>query len=268
VILLNALPFDSHGGEETGGFEKPGVHDFEFEPLFGTDFITKPMLQLVISLIFLSVVFLWWSRNLQVVPTKKQFLLEMIYDFVRNGIARPAVGHDYRTFTPFLFSIFILVAVNNWFGEFFYFMFPTFSNIGFTMGVAALVYVVYIGAGFWKHGFKFLRLALLPPGVPLWLAPLMAPVELISTFVTRPITLTIRLFANMFAGHLGVLVFVTGGAYILTSMSGALNMVGGVGAWLLGIALIGLELFISGLQAYIFTTMAAQYIGSSVAEGH
>ncbi|MDR1355517.1 MAG: F0F1 ATP synthase subunit A [Propionibacteriaceae bacterium] len=258
-------------------YESPGMHDFEFHDLavihFGNssafDFvINKPMLQLIISGILILAFFIPISRKLTIIPKKWQFCVEYIYDFVRSGIARTSIGHNYEKHVPFLVSIFVLVLMNNWFGEFFYFMFPTFANIGYTMGVVLVVWIAYIGAGIGEHGLKYFMVQLLPGGVPLWLAPLVMPLEFMSAFITRPLTLTIRLFGNMFAGHLGVLVFVVGGGWLVSESTSLLYNVAGFGSFALSLLIIAIELFIGFMQAYLFTLLSANYIASSVSHGH
>lgn len=252
-----------------GGYRPPGIEDFEFPGLFGTDWITKPMVQLVLSVILISVVWLWAARKLNVVPTKGQFIAEYLYDFIRNGVAREMIGRGYQRWTPFLVAVFFYILVNNWFGEFFLFMFPTFSNIGYSYGVTLLVFVIYVFVGVQKHGLpKYFKNSVLPAGVPVGLWAMIIPIEFISNFVTRPLTLAVRLFANMFAGHLSVLVFVVGGGYLLTYVGNAFYNVVGVLSLVMGMLIMALELFIGFLQAYIFTILSAQYIGSSQADSH
>jgi len=251
-----------------GEWTVPGVEDFDFDGLFGIDWLTKPMLQLVIAAIIVIGLWLWAARRLKVRPSKGQYFFEMIYDFVRNGIAREMIGPNYKRWVPLLVAIFSFVIVNNWFGEFFLLMFPTFSNIGFTYGMTAFIYLLYIGAGFQAHGPGYLKKSLIPPGLPVYLYPIIIPLEFISTFVTRPLTLSIRLFANMFAGHLVVLVFVLGGSYLLTYAGNLIFNTAGVLSFVMAMIILALELFIGFLQAYIFTMLTAQYISSSVSEEH
>lgn len=249
-------------------FESPSVDSFRFPGLFGTTWIDKPMLLLVIATILVIGFWVIASRKLKVLPGKGQFFVESIYDFIRNGVARDMLGPEYRRWTPLLVGLFTWVLVNNWFGEFFVFMFPTFSKIGFVWGVAALVMLIYIGAGISKHGLGYFKMALVPQGVPWYLGLVIAPIEFISNFITRPLTLAVRLFANMFAGHLSVMLFVIGGAFLLQHGDKLYVRVGGVGSLILSFAIMGLELFIGFLQAYIFTILTAQYISSSLADAH
>ena len=257
--------------ESGGGYTPPGVHDFLLDSVWPgvlPDWVNKPFLQAVIGAVL--VIVLWWlaARSLKVKPTKGQFLAEYVYEFVRNGIARDILHHDFRKFLPFLLALFSFILVNNWFGEFFLFMYPTFSNVGYAYGLAILAWCAYVGAGFKKWGFGFLKKSLIPEGVPGYLLPLVMPLEFLATFITRPVTLALRLFANLFAGHLVVLVFVVGGGFLLTYADNTFyNVAGGV-SLLFSIVILLLELFIGALQAYIFTVLTAQYVSTSIAEAH
>ena len=148
-------------------------------------------------------------------------------------------------------------------------MYPTFSNVGYAYGLAILSWLIYIGAGFQKWGFGgFLKKALLPEGVPGYLLPIVIPLEFLATFITRPITLALRLFANLFAGHLVVMVFVVGGGYLLTVENNTFYNISGGVSIAFSLIILLLELFIGALQAYIFTVLTAQYVSTSIAEAH
>jgi len=252
-----------------GGWTQPSASDFDFGPIWqGVPWLTKPMLQLFIAAILVVAIWVIAARRLKVRPSKGQWFMEFVYDFVRNGIARDMIGPDYKRWVPLLVGLFSLIVVNNWFGEFFLLMFPTFSNIGYVYGMVAFVYLLYIFAGIQAHGPGYLRKALVPSGLPVYMYPIVIPLEFISVFVTRPLTLSIRLFANMFAGHLVVLVFVVGGSFLLTYSGKLLYNGAGALSLIMGMIILGLELFIGFLQAYIFTMLTAQYISSSISEEH
>jgi len=252
-----------------GGWATPGVEDFQFpNGLFGISWLTKPMVQLILSVILVLVVWLVAAKRLKVRPTKGQFFMEFVYDFVRNSIAREMIGPGYQRWVPLLTGMFSIIIINNWFGEFLLLMFPTFSNVGYVYGMTIFVYLLYIAAGFQAHGPGYLKKALVPPGVPPYMLPIIVPMEFISTFLTRPLTLSVRLFANMFAGHLVVLVFVGGGTYLLTYAGSWFNNTAGALSWVMAMVMMALEVFIGFLQAYIFTMLTAQYISSAVSEEH
>jgi len=253
---------------EGGGYTPPSVEDFNFPGLFGISWLTKPMLQLIVSVVVIVAIWVWGARRLKVVPDKKQWYFEFVYDYLRNTVGRDIIGQGFQKWMPLLVAMFSLILVNNLFGEFFYFMFPTFSNVGYVYGLVLVVFVVYVGIGIKTHGLRYFKLATVPDGVPLALYPIIIPLEILSTFIVRPLTLTVRLFANMFAGHMSVLVFVVGGTYLLTYSHNLMyNLSGGL-SWVMAMAIMALELFIGFLQAYVFTILTAQYIASSIGGGH
>ena len=191
-----------------------------------------------------------------------------LYNLIRNSIARDILGHDYRKFLPYLVALFSFILVNNLFGQFFLFMFPTFSKIGYAWGLALCSWILYNGAGIYRSGFgPYVKKMLIPPGVPWPLWFLIIPLEFLSNFIVRPITLALRLFANLFAGHLVVMVFVVGGTLLLTSGNALYTVAGGV-SLVFSFAIFGLELFVGALQAYIFTVLTAQYVSSALADEH
>ncbi len=257
------------GGEESHW--PPGVHSFDPTPLFpgaGVDWIDNYLFQAVLGAL-IAVVGWWWLASKHTpVPSKKQFAGEQLYNLVRNGIARDILGHEYRRFLPFLLALFSFILVNNLFGEFFPFMLPTFSHISYPYGLALVVWIMYNAVGIKKWGFfSYVRRMSLPPDVPWFMWPILIPLEFLSNFIVRPLTLALRLFANLFAGHLLVIVFVGGGTLLVQTLQ-PLYMVAGVTAWVLSSAIFALELFIGSLQAYIFTVLSAQYIASALADEH
>jgi F-type H+-transporting ATPase subunit a len=264
-IVLTAIAERIGGGVHS--WKTPDETDFEFDGWFGTTWFTKPMLLAIIGFVVVLAFWLIASRGLKVIPSKAQFFAEYVYDFVRN-IGHDMIGPGHRRYTPYLLTLFSFVLVSNWFGEFFVFMFPTFSRVSYAYAAAILTFLAYVISGFAKHGFGYLRVALIPSGVPVWLYPVIIPLEFLSSFITRPLTLSVRLFANMFAGHMSIMVFIGGGAALLGWANNSFYNATGVLALLFGVAMMFLELFIGFLQAYIFTILAAQYIGSSVGAAH
>ncbi|MBK9696873.1 MAG: F0F1 ATP synthase subunit A [Propionibacteriaceae bacterium] len=264
------VPMEGGGGEEHSAWP-PGVHSFASRPLWPgvlPDWVNNHALQAVIAAALVIGFWLWMARGQQVVPSKKQFLGEQLYNLLRNTIARDILGHDYRKFLPYLVALFSFIFVNNLFGQFFLFMFPTFSKIGYAYGLALLTFILYNAAGISKYGFgNYLKRMTLPAGVPWPLWFLIIPLEFISNFIARPITLALRLFANLFAGHLVIMVFVVGGGMLLES--GVLfYMIAGGASIIFSFAIFALELLVGALQAYIFTVLTAQYVSSAIAEEH
>lgn len=250
------------------GFEAPNAGIFDL-PSIADSGITKSMVLVVFSAVLILGFMIAASRKASIVPGRLQFAGEMVYGFVRNTIARESIGSEhFMKFVPFLFSLFLFIVVNNYYGIVPLLQLPSFGRIGFIVPLAAIAWLTFIGAGIWKHGFfGFFKHATVPHGVPSWILVLLVPLEFLSNIVVRPFTLTLRLFGNMFAGHLLLALFATGGAYLLQDG----NLVhGGVGilAFLMGIAVSFLELIVMFLQAYVFTLLAAMYIGEAIADEH
>lgn len=254
---------------EGGGFETPGPADF-WQPLIGTgDYaLTRPAIVLVLSVVALVWFFVTMSRRLALVPGKSQFVAESVYGLVRNGLARDIIGsRDFLKFVPMLFTMFLMILANNLFGVLPFVQFPTFSRIGFPIALTLVVYVVYQTVAIRRKGvFGYLK-SLVPPGVPGWLRPLMFVLEFITYFVSRPLSLALRLFGNMFAGHLLLLIFTLGGEYLLLHGAPAIK-VSGIISFAFAIVMSFFEVLVEFLQAYIFTLLAALYIAGAVADEH
>jgi len=258
----------------------PGQLSFCSRPLFpqlGEQFhwLNNIFAQAVIAAILVIAFWLLVSRNLRVVPGKLQTFGEMAYDMVRNGVARDILGHDFRPFVPYLLTVFSFILVNNFFGQFFLFMMPTFSKIGYVYALALLSWLLYNGVGIRKYGLAgYLKKMCLPDGVPPALWIIIIPLEFLSNIIVRPVTLALRLFANLFAGHLVVLVFVAGGSLLLMANEAfggfpiPLLKTAGVVSILFSFAVFALELLIAFIQAYVFTVLTAQYVSSALAEEH
>lgn len=253
---------------EGSEFVAPGPKDFELPPIFGE--VTKPMILVVLSVIIVAGFFLVSSRKMKLIPGKGQYLAESIYDFSRNNIAREQIGSkDFQPFIPLILSLFSFVLVNNIFGIIPFIQFPSMSHIGFALALSvSVVYPVYHYVGIKRHGLGgYLKNQLFPPGVPVFVYILLAPIEFFQKFIMNPLTLAIRVFAAMFAGHLIIGVFSLGGAFLLEQANFALKGVSLV-SFAFGIAMTLLEAFIQVLQAYIFAILAAGYIGAALASDH
>jgi F-type H+-transporting ATPase subunit a len=252
------------------GYVPPSTEDFQFPALFpGLPWVDRYLLQALVGFGLVLVFWLVMARKRALVPSKGQFVGESAYMFVRNGIGRDMIGHDYRKYLPFLIALFSFILVNNLWGIFPLALLPTASHVGWAYGLTAMVWVLYNAIGIAKFGpLGYLKHATMPPGVPKAMLLLVAPLEFLSNILVRPLTLSLRLFANMFAGHLLVLVFVLGGEYLVLHSAPLINKVAGVASWIFSMAIFGLELFVQILQAYIFTVLTAQYISSATAEEH
>ncbi len=265
---------------EGEGFHAPGPGEFNLPPI-GPDRtfeflgqtmylgVTKPMLQLVLAAALVFGFFYLAARRQAMVPGKLQYVGEQAYGFERNSMGRDIIGsHDFMRFVPYLFALFFFILVNNLFASLPFIQFPTFSRAGMVYALAGLSWVVYNYVGMKKHGFGgYLRLQTMPAGIKGPMLLLLVPLEFFSNIVVRPITLALRLFANMLAGHLLILLFALGGEYLLLHGSTLVKPVGIV-AWIMFIAISLLELLIQFLQAYVFVLLNAMYISGALAEEH
>ncbi|WP_323132341.1 F0F1 ATP synthase subunit A [Kineococcus indalonis] len=255
------------GGET---FEAPTPGDF-WQPLIGNgDFaITRPMFVMALSVVVIGALLLATTKRLTVVPAnKKQFAVEALYGFVRNGVARDIIGSkEFLRYVPLLFTMFVLILVNNLAGVIPPIQFPTMSRIGFPIALTLVVFVLYHAIGIKRKGLGGYFKSLMPAGVPVFLVPVVYLLELFTYFVSRPLTLAVRLFANMFAGHMLILVLFLGGEHLLLHGEGLLPAAGVV-SYLFGLVMSFFELLIQVLQSYIFVLLTATYIAGSLADEH
>ena len=253
---------------EGEGFVPPSTKDFELPPIFGDNvYTTKPILLVFLSVILISVFFILSARKAAIVPSKFQFAGESVYSFVRENLAKEVIGHEFMRFVPYLFTLFTFILVNNLFGIIPLIQFPTMSHVSFPYVLALSTYLVFHYVGVRKQGaFKYFKEILFIPGVPKAAYILITPLEILTFFVVRPLTLSLRLFANMFAGHLLLLVFILGGEHLLQGVIG-LKLISPF-AFIIGIVLTFFEFMVQCLQAYIFTLLAALYIAGALADEH
>src|ERR1700756_4820757 len=198
----------------------------------------------------------------QLVPGRFQSTAELSYEFVANMI-RSNAGREGMKFFPFVFSIFMLLAVSNLIGIIPY-TFTIASHIIVTAALALMVFVTVLVYGFYKNGLKFFKL-FVPSGVPIVILPLVVAIEVIS-FLSRPVSHSVRLFANMLAGHITLKVFAS-----FITMLGAFGIAGWFGAVLplaLTVALTALELLVAFLQAYVFAILTCIYLNDALHPGH
>ncbi|WP_011580039.1 MULTISPECIES: F0F1 ATP synthase subunit A [Chelativorans] len=244
------------------------IHQFQISKLIpieigGLDFSFTNSSLFMVATVAAAGAFLYLTTSSRgLVPSRMQSVSEMSYEFVASMLRDAAGSHGMRFF-PFVFSLFMFVLVANLLGLFPYF-FTVTSHIVVTFALALLVIGTVLVYGFWKHGFGFLKL-FVPEGVPGVLLPLVVLIEVIS-FLSRPISLSVRLFANMLAGHITLKVF----AGFVTSL-GALGVAGAAGAVLplaMTVALTGLELLVAFLQAYVFAVLTCMYLNDALHPGH
>ena len=215
----------------------------------------------------ISAFFILSSRKAAIVPSKFQFAGESVYSFVRENLAKEVIGHEFMRFVPYLFTLFTFILVNNWFGIIPMLQFPPMSRVSFPYVLAFSTYLVFHYVGVRKQGaFKYFKEIMFMPGVPKAAYILITPLEILTFFVVRPLTLSLRLFANMFAGHLLLLVFILGGEHLFQGVIG-LKLISPF-AFSIGIVLTFFEFMVQCLQAYIFTLLAALYIAGALADEH
>ncbi len=243
----------SGGGSGTSPMTQFEILRLKEFSLFGLDVsFTNSALFMVIAIVLVSAVMLLGSRKAALVPSRMQSITELSYEFVANMV-RDNAGSEGLKYFPFIFTLFMFILASNMIGMVPY-TFTTTSQIVVTFSLAAVVFIGVTIIGFIKHGLGFLRL-FVPSGVPKIMLVILVPIEIIS-YLTRPISLSVRLFANMMAGHTMLKVF-----------AGFVISLGVVGGWLpLGfmVALTGLEVLIAFLQAYVFAILSCIYLNEAL----
>jgi F-type H+-transporting ATPase subunit a len=243
------------------------IHQFNIDKLFTIGHIgnqeiafTNSSAYMFISVALISLLMIGAGR--QLVPGRFQSMAEISYEFVANTI-RSSAGSEGMKFFPLVFSLFMFIMVSNMIGIIPY-TFTVSSHIIVTASLALLVFFTVLVYGFYKNGLKFFKL-FVPSGIPIAILPLVVLIEIIS-FLSRPISHSVRLFANMLAGHITLKVFAS-----FVTMLGAMGVVGWAGAILplgLTVALTALELLVAFLQAYVFTILTCIYINDAIHPGH
>ena len=242
-----------------GGSHLPNpMHQFEIEriiplKIFGFDAsFTNSALFMVIAATLITLFTLYAMRRRALVPSRLQSVAEISYEFVSNMV-RDNVGTDGMKYFPFVFTLFMFVLALNMLGMVPY-SFTVTSHIIVTFALAAFIFLGVTLLGFWKHGVKFLKF-FVPEGVPFVMLPLLVVIEVIS-YLTRPLSLSVRLFANMMAGHTMLKVFA---GFVI-----ALGFLLGWAPLAFVVALTGLEIGIALLQAYVFTVLTCLYLNDAI----
>ena len=235
------------------------LHQFEIHPIIpiqlgdaGVDVsFTNSALFMVLAMVLISAFMILGMRRSAIVPGRWQCAVEMAYEFIANML-RDTVGQEGRKYFPFVFTVFMFVLFGNLLGMVPY-SFTFTSHIVVTFALAFIIFVGVTILGFVKHGFHFFSF-FVPPGTPLPMYPLLIPIEVIS-YLSRPISLSVRLFANMLAGH--TLLKVIAGFVWALGVFGILPLA-------FVVALTGLEILIACLQAYVFTILTCLYINDAL----
>lgn len=245
------------------------IHQFEIRDIFPVVKIagqqiafTNSAFYMVLAVVLTAALMLGATAGRRLVPTRMQSVAEVLYEFIVDMI-RSTAGEQGLTFFALVFSLFMFVLVTNVVALIPY-TFSVTSHIIVTASLALLVFVTVIVYGFWKNGLAFLKL-FAPSGIPIYILPLIVCIELLS-FLARPISHSVRLFANMLAGHI-TLQLVAG----FVTMIGAFGFVGWLGATLplaFTVALFALELLVAVLQAYVFTILTCIYLNDAIHPSH
>lgn len=245
------------------------IHQFEIHKIFTLGHIggqeiafTNSSAYMFAAVGAVSLLMIGGSAARAVVPGRFQSLAELTYEFVANTL-KSSVGEEGMKFFPFVFSIFTFILTANLIGII-PFTFTVTSHLIVTLALALLVFLTVLLYGLYKNGFKFFKL-FVPSGIPIYILPLIVVIEVIS-FLSRPVSHSVRLFANMLAGHITLKVF----AGFVASL-GALGAVGIFGAALplaMTTALTGLELLVAFLQAYVFAILTCIYLNDALHPGH
>jgi len=240
--IENLMPMMSMGG-----------HDISF---------TNSALFMLIIVAAVSILLIGATARRAVAPGRLQSVAELSYEFVANTV-RSSAGNEGMKFFPFVFTLFMFVLFANLIGLIPY-SFTVTSQIIITAALALLVFVVVVGYGFWKNGLHFLNL-FVPKGVPKYILPAIVVIEVLS-FLSRPVSHSVRLFANMLAGHITLQVFA--GFIIMLAGFGVLGWFGAALPFIMVVMLTALELLVAFLQAYVFAILTCIYLNDAIHPGH
>ncbi len=233
------------------------IHQFEIKELIPIEFLdinlsfTNSLFFMILTIISVSFLLLISIKNKKLIPTRLQSISELFFEFIANMI-NDNIGEKGQKFFPLIFTLFTFILFGNLLGLLPY-SFTFTSHIIVTFVLAVFIFLLVTLVGIFIHGFKFLNL-FVPKGVPIVMLPLMVPIEIIS-YLSRPISLSIRLFANMMAGHTMLKVF----AGFIFSLG-----VFGVAPLIVDVALTAFEVLVAFLQAYVFTVLTCLYLNDAI----
>ncbi|MGW0193736.1 F0F1 ATP synthase subunit A [Nonomuraea sp. NPDC003201] len=249
----------------------PGLELFEFAPIFpgGPEWLTKPVLIALLSSV-IAIALCWAAfAKPKIIPRGWQSIGEYAYLFVRDQIARPNLGADSDRWMGFLLTIFLTVLIWNLMGIVPLIQFPVAAHIAFPLVLALMVYGIKVYLGVRHHGVRgYLRGIVHLPGLPGWAYGLYAPLILAEVFITSLFTHFVRLFANMFAGHILVAFFSSVGFWFLFERLTPLGAGLGVLGVLMTIVMTAFEMFIQFLQAFLFAMLAGMFIAGGLRGAH
>ena len=252
------------------GFQAPGTEIFDYTKTCligdGSYCVTRVTFWMLMSAVIIVALLVVAFRRPQVVPKGVQNAIEAVIDFIREGIVLEVMGREGLPFLPFLTALFFFVWMNNLYGIIPGINFPTTSRMAIPAFLAALVWFVFNIVGIAKQGgLHYLKNTLFPPGVPKGIYLLYSPIEFVSVFLVRPLTLSVRLAANMIAGHLILTIFFVGAWYLQWKL---ITIPIAAVSFALGTAITAFEVLVGVLQAYIFTILTAVYVAGAIHPEH
>jgi len=246
------------------------IHQFNIEKLFKIGqigdhaiYFTNSSAFMFLTVAIISVLMIGGAAGRQLVPGRFQSMAEITYEFVASTL-RSTAGTEGMKFFPLIFSLFMFICVSNLVGVIPY-AFTISSHIIITAALALLVFFTVLIYGFYKNGLKFFRI-FVPSGIPIFILPLVVFIEIFSFFL-RPVSHSVRLFANMLAGHIALKVF-AGFVALLGVSLGTVGWIGGVAPLALTIAIYALEILVAFLQAYVFAILTCIYLNDALHPGH
>lgn len=249
-------------------FRGPTIDEFLYQPLvsLGGFDITFPIVVMFGVTILIGAFFYFAMRQPKLVPAGPQNVAEAGIDFVRDQIVLPVLGPEGMNWVPFLATVFFWVFFNNIMAIVPGVLFPPTSRMALPAMLAILAWIIFNAVGIRNQGFfGYFKGMLFPPGVPKPIYLLLTPIELFSTIIVRPLTLAVRLFANMVAGHFLLTVLFLGTAVFFESGIGKVTF---VLPFAMGIIFTGFEIFVAAMQAFIITILTAVYIAGASAPEH
>ena len=256
--------------DEPPVFHGPSIDEFFPEVLFNLAGVPITRIHLIQFLATIAVVVIFWlgTRRMRVVPGRFQSIVEMGLDFVRVNIGEDLLGKkDAQRFLPILTTMFFMILFMNITGIIPFLNIAGTSIIAVPLTLAIVSYVTFIYAGIKKSPKNFFKNSLFPSGVPWPIYIIVTPIELISTFIIRPVTLTLRLLMNMMVGHLLLVLFFAATQFFIFDMGGWWSILG-AGSLAFGFVFTLFEILVAVLQAYVFALLTAVYIQLAVAEEH
>ena len=245
------------------------IHQFVIEPIFplppigGQDLsVTNAAAYMMLTVAVAAGFMIFAGRQRRLVPGRLQLVAEMLYEAIERLVVS-AIGRDGMRFFPLVFSLFSFILVANMIGMF-PFAFTVTAQIAVTGALALLVFAIVTVYGLWRNGLSFFKL-FMPGGIPGYLAPIIVPIEIVS-YISRPISHSVRLFAVMLAGHITLKVFA--GFVVDLGGLGPLGAVAAIAPLAMAVGITALELLMAGIQAYVFTMLTCMYLQDAMHPSH